>query len=218
MFFSSVPKVEFVELTGNQLVLLSDRLLELGQEIAVQARLQAAGEKPKRVLLKVFLHQARRVRGGQLGYFGTLQTELPFQPLSNSAAWEMAALRRGTRRGCSLRVLSPDLPFYTALSVDVSLTGLQVETTRALILGSVIPLHLEAPPEGGDDIHLNARVAWCHRKNPKVFRCGLEFRDVTPDARARLGQLDTYLRLRETSDVREFQIDRSVTTAALVSE
>lgn len=211
MFFSSIPNVEFVELAGNQVVLLSDKPLQLGREISVQSWLRPApSDKPQRVALRVYLHQFRRVNQSQLGYFGTLQSELAFQPVPSSLP-DSAPVRRYPRQDCYWRVLSPGLPNYTALSVDFSLSGLQVETREALILGQVIGLHLEAPAEAGDGISLKARVAWCHRKNHKAFRCGLEFRDLTPETLTKLRQLETYLRLRETSEVTQFVVDSSVT-------
>jgi hypothetical protein len=67
--------------------------------------------------------------------------------------------------------------------LNMSLTGLAVETTSMLRLGATYWLRL---PRGGDELRFKATVAWCHlertRKNHQgesvpVYHAGLDFRE-----------------------------------------
>ena len=67
--------------------------------------------------------------------------------------------------------------------LNMSLTGLAVETTSLLRLGATYWLRL---PQGRDELRFQATVAWCHlertRRNPQgesvpVYHAGLDFRE-----------------------------------------
>lgn len=199
LFFSSTPVVDFVDLKENQVVFLSKKPLRVGRDTPVRLSLKAPEGKSQLVSSRVFIHKSRPVEGGQLAYIGTLQTELPFQPISQSTS-DSAALRRGARIGCALRVMSPDIPDYAGVSVDFSLTGLQLETRQALTLGKVIELRIEAHLDEMEYIKVNARVAWCRREDKKSFRSGLEFQ-LNDEVRVQLEELGRYLRLREGAEL-----------------
>lgn len=206
MFFSSTPVVDFVDLKENQVVFLSKKPLRLGRDTPVRMSIQAAEGKPQLVSSRVFIQQSRPVEGGQVAYIGTLQTELPFQPVCSGNA-DSAALRSSSRMDCSLRVMSPDLKGYTGVSVDLSLTGLQLETRQPQDPGQVVRLRLETHMDEMESIEVNARVAWCRREGQKTYRCGLEFRDVTTETLVQLEELSRYLRLRESANLTQLVLE-----------
>ena len=206
LFFSSTPVVDFVDLKENQVVFLSKKPLRLGRDTPVRLSMQAPEGKSQLVASRVYLQKSRQVEGGQHAYIGTLQTELPFEPVSHSNA-DSSALRRGSRMDCALRVMSPDIPGYSGISVDLSLTGLQLETRQALTLGHVVELRLETHIEEMEFIVVKARVAWCRPEGKKAFRSGLEFRDLTPEIRAQLEELSRFLRLRETANLTQLVLE-----------
>lgn len=205
LFFSSTPVVDFVDIKENQVVFLSKKPLRVGRDTPVRMSIKAAEGKSQMVSSRVFIQQSRPVEGGQLAYIGTLQTELPFQPVSNNNS-DSSALRRGARVGCALRVMSPDIPDYAGVTVDLSATGLQLETRQALTLGKVVSLRIETHMAELESITVKARVAWCRRENKKAFRSGLEFQ-LTDEVRAQLDELGCYLRLREGANLTQLVLE-----------
>ena len=206
MFFSSTPVVEFVDLKENQVVFLSKKPLRLGRDTPVRLAAQTPEGKSQVVSSRIYVERSRPVAGGQTAYIGTLQSELPFAPVAHPNA-DSSALRRGERLDCSLRVMSPDLEGFSGVSVDLSLTGLQLETRQAQLLGKVVQLRIESTMEGMEFIVVNARVAWCRREGQKSFRSGLEFRDLNPEIRAQLAVLGRFLRLREPANLTQLVLE-----------
>lgn len=205
MFFSAPPVVDFVDLKDNQVVFLSRKPLRLGRDTPVRLALQSDGNA-RLIPLRVYLHQSRPLEGGQLAYVGTLQSELPSDALPK-AALESSALRRDDRLDCSLRVMSPDLPGYSAISVDVSASGIQLETRSALQPGQVVRLRLETHIAELEFIEVRARVAWCRQENQKAHRAGLEFRDLTADSRLQLEELARFHRRRSEANLTQLVLE-----------
>lgn len=206
--FFSTPTVDLLEIRENQVVLISNKMLRVGRDTSVRLSLTAPEGKSRVVSSRVFVHQARPVEGGKTAYIATLQTELPFQPVTRETP-DSAPLRRGERMDCSLRVMSPDLTDFAGVAVDFSVTGLQIETRNATTLGQVIQIRLETHIEGMEWIKLNARVAWCRREGQKSFRSGLEFRDLTDESRQQLEALARFFRLRETANLTQLVLECS---------
>ena len=220
LFFSAPPVVDLVELKQNQVVFTSKKPLRVGRDTPVRLSLQAPEGDSQVVPSRIFVQQARPLADGQVAYVGTLQTELPFQPLpANNGDCE--SLRRGARYDLSLRVMSPDLPDFGGVSVDFSQTGMQLETRSAVRTGDVVRLTLDTNVEELEYITVTARVAWCRAEGRKSHRSGLEFRDLTPEARAQLEELGRYLRARESANLTQLVLehaDRYLLSQSTVAE
>jgi hypothetical protein len=196
MFFSSAPPVvEFVDYKRNHLVFLAKKPLRLAKDNSVKITLGA--DKGKNV--KVYVQQYRAVENGKLAYVAIVEDECSFQP--PTPAGDLAALRNGQRLDCHLRVMSPDLPGYSGVSLDLSSTGLQLETHSAVPVGKVVRLRLETHISEMEWIEVRARVAWSRQDGRKTYRCGLQFQDVTPELRAQLDELERYLVARENANM-----------------
>jgi hypothetical protein len=208
LFFSAPPVVDLVDLKQNQVVFTSKKPLRVGRDTPVRLSLQAPEGDAQLVPSRIFVQQARPLASGQVAYVGTLQTELPFQPLPANNA-DCDALRRGARYELSMRVMSPDLPDFGGVSVDFSQTGLQLETRSAVKTGDVIRLTLDTNVEELEYITVSARVAWCRPEGRKSHRSGLEFRDLSPETRQQLDELGRYLRARETANLTQLVLERA---------
>ncbi len=208
LFFSAPPVVDLVDLKQNQVVFTSKKPLRVGRDTPVRISLQAPEGDSQLVASRIFVQQARPLASGQVAYVGTLQTELPFQPLPPNNA-DCDALRRGARHDLSLRVMSPDLPDFGGVTVDFSLTGLQLETRNAVTTGQVVRLTLDTNIEELEYISVSARVAWSRPEGRKSHRSGLEFRDLTPESRAQLEELSRYLRARESANLTQLVLERA---------
>ncbi|MBS2040752.1 PilZ domain-containing protein [bacterium] len=208
MFFTAPPVVDLIDLKQNQVVFTSKKALRVGRDTPVRLSAQAPEGDAQLIPSRIFVQQARPLAGGQVAYVGTLQTELPFQPVPVNNG-DSDSLRRGARFDLSLRVMSPDLPDFGGVTVDFSLTGLQLETRSAVSTGEVVRLTLDTNIEELEYISLSARVAWSRPEGRKSHRCGLEFRDLTPEVRDQLEELGRYLRARETANLTELVLERA---------
>lgn len=85
------------------------------------------------------------------------------------------ALRQTTRVPYKTGVASPALPNFSAMTLDCSLSGLQLQTEGPLPVGQVLLLSLNLS-ENGPPVPCQARVAWCrHHADDGKYRAGLEF-------------------------------------------
>lgn len=85
------------------------------------------------------------------------------------------ALRQDTRVPYKTGVASPALPNFKAMTLDCSLSGLQLQTEGPLPVGQVLLLSLNLS-ESGPPVPCQARVAWCrHHPEDGKYRAGLEF-------------------------------------------
>ncbi|MBN9418113.1 hypothetical protein ABS71_05655 [bacterium SCN 62-11] len=208
LFFSAPPVVDLVDLKQNQVVFTSKKPLRVGRDTPVRLSLQAPEGDSQVINSRIFVQQARPLADGQVAYVGTLQTELPFQPLPVNNG-DCESLRRGARYELSLRVMSPDLPDFGGVSVDFSQTGLQLETRSAVRTGDIVRLTLDTNVEELEYITVSARVAWCRPESRKSHRSGLEFRDLSPETRAQLEELGRYLRARESANLTQLVLEHA---------
>ena len=190
------PLVEVVQISGLQVVFRSKRQFRLGSEVRARARLTRPGApRASTVLFKARVNWTRP-EGVAYTCVGQLTSKLPFEPVLQGPE---AAVRTARRVTCRFRVVSADLPGFLGLSVDVSRTGLQVESRGELPLGSVVKLRLEPNMSDWDSVTFRARVAWHHQKSHRLHRMGLEYLEMDDDSRDRLNNLERYLQARETA-------------------
>jgi hypothetical protein len=114
-------------------------------------------------------------------------------------------LRQTTRLDCRLRVLSPGLPGFKAVTVDFSTGGLQVEAQGEVAVGRELPVRLEF--DSLPTLECAARVAWCGPSAPRRggpggrVLLGLQFVHLTPDDRAILARFEEFLLNRDKTSI-----------------
>lgn len=193
MLFVATPIVEVVRLEKDLVVLISKQKLTVGSEIRVKAWLGEKGMEHFQQLVdfKVAIRTARPTESGKWTSVGWLSSQLPFEPVLVGV--ESAVLRKAQRRVCRFRVVSPDLPDFCGMSLDISSTGMQLESRGELRLGSLINLRLETNMTDWTTVNFKARVAWHAKEGTRVHRLGVEFVQLSPDSRDKLAQLERYL-------------------------
>lgn len=97
-----------------------------------------------------------------------------------------ACRRRQPRVRQSLRAISRRLPGYIALSVDLSASGLQLNTRLPLDVGEELWLSLDFP-ETDLLVHCQVRVVWS-RAAIGHYSAGCEFIDATDEMKQTLQQ------------------------------
>ena len=116
-------------------------------------------------------------------------------------------LRHSPRVTCRYRVVSPDLPHFTAVSSDISQTGLQLETRGPLPLGSVVRLRMEPQMSDWNFINFRARVAWHAQQGQRTHRLGLEYVGLDEQSRSRLRELELDMKGRVSAAVSQLCVE-----------
>lgn len=112
--------------------------------------------------------------------------------------------RDGERYEVSWRVLSRDLPGYRGVTLDLSSSGVQLETNALLDVGSEPELKFEFDRGELESFTCRARVVWSKRdgNNERKFRSGLTFVPATDDERRQLSRMATVLQTRSETDLK----------------
>lgn len=94
--------------------------------------------------------------------------------------------RRSERLPLSLRILSQQLPGYRAVSIDISLHGVQIQCEGLLQVNTYMNLTLELEQPDLPQLTLQALVVWARTEEErrKAYRAGLEFTKQHPDTQA----------------------------------
>lgn len=124
------------------------------------------GGQPKRKV-SVLVEHCRPVEDGYL-----VVAESP-DPVPELASQPLLGERCEERLPQRFRVMSADLPNFTALSIDCSMRGLQLETTGPLSQGQLLSLALGLDP-AGEDVPCEASVVWCQPCGEQLYRAGLK--------------------------------------------
>lgn len=112
--------------------------------------------------------------------------------------------RREPRQNTRFRVRSPLLPGYRAMTLDLSQTGVQLETDARLEVGAELELDLEFDREDLRDFRCLARVIWSspdRGSRDTRFRTGLAFVPADDTQRIALARTATVLQARSEADL-----------------
>lgn len=112
--------------------------------------------------------------------------------------------RDGDRHDVSYRVMSRGLPGYTAITTDLSRSGVQLEASGPMAEGEELLLNLEFDREELADFSCPACVVWCKQDGARRgrFRVGMTFSPATDDERRNLSLMATVLQARTEADLR----------------
>lgn len=133
-----------------------------------------------------------------------------------------AADRDSERHDCSVRVMSRQLPGFRAITLDVSSSGLQLETQGLLEKGLVLELKLEFDREELPDFTVPAEVMWAKRDGERRshFLAGLRFQPQTDQERLNLARMAAVIETRSEADLADLLAEANKldpTRAAVVS-
>lgn len=110
--------------------------------------------------------------------------------------------RAQPRLDTRVRVLSQGLPGSSAITVDLSQTGLQLETEQRMEVGTELLLQLEFERENLRDFSCSARVIWSKPdRTGNRFRTGLAFLPTDDAQSIALARTATVLQTRSESDL-----------------
>lgn len=131
------------------------------------------------IRLEVQLKQARETRNGDFICQGEITQGAEFlsQPQVPTSVQKYA--RTYPRTTARLRALSPTLPGFKALSMDLSQGGLKLETQDRMIPGTRIQMSLDLDLPDQTPVPLTCRVVWCQQTG-KTYVVGLQFVDLEP--------------------------------------
>lgn len=118
---------------------------------------------------------------------------------------EKTAADRGAERfDVTVRVKSRQLPGYRALTLDISGTGLQLETEDLLEKGQVLNLEMEFDRDELPDFHCPAEVMWVKGEvGGREFLAGLAFRPDDDESRLNLARMGTVLDTRSDANIQD---------------
>lgn len=183
---------ELLEHSAEYTLVKSDQELKSGSRITVRLR-GVKGKQTVPIAMRVVSCRPC-AEGGFLWAgqcldrpdFGGI--ELPQRPHPNC--------RARPRFGCSLCVLSPQLPGYRVLAVDISEGGAQVETSGDVTSGTKISLRIEFDVDL-PIVSVTAVVRWSREASPGKFRIGLEFSNLDDSALSIIRRYQTILKQRK---------------------
>ncbi len=179
--FARKPKLaaDFIEQTDDRITFRCDHDPGSGD---IWVNLRMVRGRRREIPVRVKLSHVRRTQRGCFVASGVLADKQAPLPASGEDMITAAAVpyrRKRPRCACRLRLLSPSLPSYRALSLDFSASGVQIEADGELKVDSVISCSLDLPHH--ESLHCTARVAWC-RPEGRSFRAGLEFLKIESDS------------------------------------
>lgn len=98
---------------------------------------------------------------------------------------DLASLARVSK---VLRVSSPHLPGYMAMTEELSLSGLKLTTKGELRVGETLKLDIDFDDPRLNTMTVQAEVEWSAQKTHNTFQCSLRYRDMAPNTLATLGE------------------------------
>ncbi|MBN9419495.1 hypothetical protein ABS71_07965 [bacterium SCN 62-11] len=110
---------------------------------------------------------------GEEQYLVTARSPMRLEGLLPSA--EVLGTRRQPRMGERLRVMSPELPDYQALTLDISDGGLRLDVSDQLQPGELLALSVSFPGYDGD-VQCEVQVLWCRQEGNR-YVAGCRFTD-----------------------------------------
>lgn len=193
------PIVDFVESDQHdRIVVRCHRRFTLGQEHKIRIRFKPGDNSPLYTyrVFSIWDRPAPPIHGsGWTCCFSLVKPKtLPeFEPMDSG--------RRHDRLEGRFRTVSRQLPEYTAVTVDISESGIQLNTRGPLALGTLIDLRIEPEMSDWQALTFKARVSWC-KEEGRTFFMGLEYVEVEEEARERLRELATFLAAARDADIR----------------
>lgn len=114
--------------------------------------------------------------------------------------------RRATRVQRGLRVVSPDLPGFQAMSSDISTTGLKLQSADTLPPGTVIQMRLELDDARLSGLEVEAEIRWSRARDDKRgYFMGVMFLNLSSHQAAILRDFVNDLQNVECGVIKEYE-------------
>lgn len=144
------------------------------------------------IRVEVQLRQARESRTGDFICHGIIMSGI--ENLGRPQVPESASryVRSAQRVAARLRALSPELPNFRALSVDLSSGGIALELEGPITVGERLNFTLDLDLPDQKPVPLKCKVCWC-RGDDRSYLAGLQFVDLEPWVTPLLQQFQEWL-------------------------
>ncbi|NDD30493.1 MAG: PilZ domain-containing protein [Proteobacteria bacterium] len=199
---ADVPEVDVLltDVSEDTVTLQTRRTLPLGVWLYMNVT-SAAIENVRSTGIKVRLDETRKAGRSVNAYRGHLKNVTPTllewlcqirdQGLPNAqnaphyvyVHLDQRLERRSYRQ---FQVMSPDIPDYKAITTDVSRTGIRLQLSSELQVGSVVRLKLVFDDFNFDDVEVRGEVLWTMARERETWWAGIRFIDPSPHAREAL--------------------------------
>ena len=98
---------------------------------------------------------------------------------------DLASLARVSK---VLRVSSPHLPGYMAMTEELSLSGMKLTTKGELNKGDLLKLDIDFDDPRLNTLTIKAEVEWSAQKTHNTYQCSVRYRDMAPTTLAAVGE------------------------------
>jgi hypothetical protein len=200
--FGGKPIVDFVDNDFDKVTVRSSKRFTLAKEHNVLLRMRPGKDVPLYPyrMFAIWEKPSAPIHGGYTyGFRMVSPGEIP-QEDQNEAG------RQKERVGVVFRALSRKLPEFSAVTVDLSESGLQLEMRGALEVGEQLDMRIEADMTDWQEVAFRAKVMWCRaeevrRGERSSFLAGFQYVDPDETARQRIAELAKFISSSRTADV-----------------
>ncbi|MCA9793633.1 MAG: PilZ domain-containing protein [Candidatus Eremiobacteraeota bacterium] len=188
-------KVDLVELSERQLVFRSAKKFKEGSKVTVRVAIPPSSNNLAK--LDVMVQSSRPHADDGFVYVSRLVEGAVGETVTGER------LRGAARKELSIRVRSPQLPGFRAMTLDVSATGLQIEVDGDVAVGSIVNLTMEFDRHDLAPITTPAEVRWCRGMGDRArYRAGLMFKPNSPDLEQKLSIMGQFFESAANADLR----------------
>lgn len=163
------PRGELVELSGRQVVFLTDKAYD--RDTQIQIRLSLPEPATQKLDLDVRILSRRPAPEKKYVTVAVVETPRDFPNLSGFPT------RDNQRQPHRLTMKSGDLPGFRAVTSDLSYGGFKTELEGELAVGDQLVITFEFDALQGFSIELLTQVQWVEKKGGAKFLTGFSFPD-----------------------------------------
>lgn len=200
--FGGTPIVDFVDSDFDKVTVRSAKRFTLAKEHNVLLRMRPGDKVPLYPyrMFAIWEKPSPPVYGGYTyGFRMVSPTEIPQEDLNDKG-------RQKERVGVVFRALSRKLPEFSAVTVDLSESGLQLKMRGELEKGLELDMRIEADMTDWQEVAFRARVMWCRQEETRrgersSFLAGFQYVDPDETVQARIAELAKFITSSRTADV-----------------
>jgi hypothetical protein len=211
-FLNSV--VDVVELADGRMVFRSSRKFAEGKRFSVKAALQPGSSQLS--TLDVEILTGRPAEQGGILYVGFVHSQVAGVEVHNDSA--AAAVRRASRYALGARVMSRHLPGYRGSTIDMSRTGLQLESDGPIELHQVLELNMDFDRVDLPNLTCHAEVTWCRpAAGSDRYRVGLQFTPTSLTEQQRIDAVANFFEQRSHTDLHTLLEEAKLMPSSMVA-
>ena len=200
--FGGRPVVDFVDTDFDKVTVRSAKRFTLAKEHDVLLRMHPGSKAPlySYRMFAIWEKPSAPIHGGYTyGFRMVSPLELPKEDHNETG-------RLKERVGVVFRALSRKLPEFSAVTVDLSESGLQLKMRGDLEVGLELDMRIEADMTDWQEVAFRARVMWCRQEEVRrgersSFLAGFQYVDLDETAQQRIAELSNFITSSRTADV-----------------